>query len=297
MHRLLQYTLDLFEVSPERAPAPVEMTRPGARAALPEQTLEQVLAPMQFRHPQANRQVQLGGCLVAYALQRSRRRTIGFSVDAEGLLVRAPNWAPLHTIEDALEAKANWIVRKLNEMHERGVRQQAAQIDWRDGALLQVLGQPVQLVLAPSHRFARGAVEMQPAQAGGAADRLMLGLALDADPARIRDLVQAWLMGQARRNFQERLAFFAPQLGVQWRSLRLSSAQTRWGSASADGSIRLNWRLIHMSQAIIDYVVVHELAHLRVMDHSPQFWGTVGQVLPDYATRRGQLKQAMVPRW
>ena len=296
MHRLLQYTLDLFEVPPERPSALVEMTVPTTQAAPSEQSLEQALAPLQFRHPQANRQVQLGGCLVAYALQRSRRRTIGFSVDAEGLLVRAPNWTPLRAIDGALEAKANWIVRKLNEMHERGVRQQAAQIDWRDGASLQVLGQPVQLVLAPTHRFARGIAELQPAQAGDAADRLLLGLAVDAESARIRDLVQAWLMGQARSNFQERLGFFAPQLGVQWRSLRLSSAQTRWGSASADGSIRLNWRLIHMSQAIIDYVVVHELAHLRVMDHSPQFWGTVGQVLPDYATRRGQLKQAMVPR-
>ena len=59
--------------------------------------------------------------------------------------------------------------------------------------------------------------------------------------------------------------------GVQWTSLRLSSAETRWGSAKADGSIRLNWRLLHYRPAVIDYVVAHELAHLRVMDHSPRF--------------------------
>ena len=74
------------------------------------------------------------------------------------------------------------------------------------------------------------------------------------------------------------------------KSLRLSSAQTRWGSASADGSIRLNWRLIHFAPAIIDYVVAHELAHLREMNHSPAFWETVRSVLPDFERSREALR-------
>jgi predicted metal-dependent hydrolase len=84
---------------------------------------------------------------------------------------------------------------------------------------------------------------------------------------------------------------------VRWQKLSLSSAGTRWGSASADGSIRLNWRLIHFREPIIDYVVVHELAHLREMNHSPRFWQHVENVLPDYAERRGALKDEAVPRW
>jgi len=109
--------------------------------------------------------------------------------------------------------------------------------------------------------------------------------------------VQAWLMRQAKRLFTERLNHYAPHLGVQWRKLSLSSAGTRWGSASADGAIRLNWRLIHFKQSVIDYVVVHELSHLRVMDHSPRFWDTVRTVVPDYAELRSQLKEEAVPRW
>jgi hypothetical protein len=109
--------------------------------------------------------------------------------------------------------------------------------------------------------------------------------------------VQAWLMRQARRLFIERLDHFAPQLGVRWAKLSLSSASTRWGSASADGSIRLNWRLIHLRLPVIDYVVVHELSHLRVMDHSPQFWETVRTVVPDYAVLRDQLRDGTVPPW
>jgi len=188
-------------------------------------------------------------------------------------------------------------VRKLGEMRERGSRMEAARIEWADGVVLPFFGQPLQVVLAPDHAFARSGVELQQTAGPDGTTRLLVGLAHGVESSRIRDLVQAWLMREARTNFTERLDRFAPQLGVQWRSLRLSSANTRWGSASADGSIRLNWRLVHMRQPIIDYVVVHELAHLRVMDHSPQFWGTVGTVMPDYADLRGQLKSEAVPRW
>ena len=104
-------------------------------------------------------------------------------------------------------------------------------------------------------------------------------------------------MRQARRIFMQRLDHFAPLLQVQWRKLSLSSAGTRWGSASADGSIRLNWRLVHFSQSAIDYVVAHELSHLRVMDHSPRFWDTVATVMPDYARVRAELKDDRLPRW
>ena len=104
-------------------------------------------------------------------------------------------------------------------------------------------------------------------------------------------------MRQAKRIFTERLNHFAPRLQVQWQKLSLSSASTRWGTASADGSIRLNWRLVHFKMDVIDYVVAHELSHLRVMNHGPQFWETVGAVMPDYALRRRQLKDDALPRW
>ena len=77
--------------------------------------------------------------------------------------------------------------------------------------------------------------------------------------------------------------------------LSLSSAATRWGSASADGSIRLNWRLVHFALPMIDYVVAHELAHLREMNHSPRFWDVVRSVLPDYEAARGTLRDEVLP--
>ena len=130
-----------------------------------------------------------------------------------------------------------------------------------------------------------------------ATSSLHLALSQHAAPEQIRDATQAWLMRQARRIFTERLDHFAPRLQVQWRRLALSNAGTRWGSARSDGSIRLHWRLVHFRVEVIDYVVAHELSHLRVMNHSPRFWETVASVVPNYAELRGHLKDDAIARW
>ena len=124
---------------------------------------------------------------------------------------------------------------------------------------------------------------------------LRLALPGSAETAQVRDVVQSWLQRQARRIFEERCAQFAPRLGVQVRRLSLSSAATRWGSASADGSIRLHWRLVHFALPVIDYVVTHELAHLREMNHGPAFWEVVRSVLPEFEASRDRLRHEVIP--
>jgi len=99
------------------------------------------------------------------------------------------------------------------------------------------------------------------------------------------------LREQARERFAARIAHYAPLLGVRPSALRVSSARTRWGSASTRGTIALNWRLLCLPDDLLDYVVVHELAHLREMHHGPAFWALVGAVLPDYAERRSALRR------
>jgi predicted metal-dependent hydrolase len=243
---------------------------------------------------QPSRQIVLAGHAVMYALRRSRRRSIGFVIGAEGLSVSAPRWVGMGDIETALRAKSEWILRKLHEQRERARRLDSARIDWRDGICVPYLGQPLLLVL---DRGTTGAV-LRPCvdgAAGTARLALYLGLPTTAAPAQIRDAVQSWLQRQARRLFEERSALYAPRLGVRPKRLALSSAATRWGSASADGSIRLNWRLVHFAIPVIDYVVAHELAHLREMNHSAAFWDVVRTVLPDFETARGALRHEVLP--
>ena len=300
---MLQLVLDLFGVAPAapalepKAPPALEEQAPAAPQLIadePAVALGDALMPAHFAHPRANRAIDFAHARVHYEFQRGQRRTIGFSVGPDGLAVRAPRWTPLHEVEAALREKERWIVAKLGEARERHARIESNRIDWKDGARLPFLGQPVTLVLDPRQQHGRGGAVLAEGDGAGV---LHIGLPHTATPEQLRDVAQAWLMRQARRVFIARLDHFAPQLDVRWQKLSLSSAGTRWGSASADGSIRLNWRLIHFREPIIDYVVVHELAHLREMNHSPRFWQHVENVLPDYAERRGALKDEAVPRW
>lgn len=290
-----QFVLDLFD-EPEPTPAPTAAPRVEA-AGPPAAPLESVLSPECFRHPDANREMRLGDVLVAYEFRRARRKNIGFSVGPEGLTVSAPKWVTIAEVESAVRSKAKWIVGKLGQARERRDRIEAARIAWQDGAMFPFLGEPVIVVLDP--RCDQSGRLNTDAEALPGVPRLTLHLGLPqaATGAQIRDAVQAWLMRQAKRIFTERLDHFAPQLAVQWKKLSLSSAGTLWGTAHSDGSIRLNWRLVHFRMAVIDYVVAHELSHLRVMDHSPRFWDTVRSVVPDYAQLRGQLKDEAVPLW
>ncbi len=282
-------------VEPASEIAPVRFVSTHAPEAV---TIASVLVPVVFRHPQADREIRLQEHLVAYALKRARRRSIGFTVGIEGLSVNAPKWAGLGDIESALREKASWILRKLAEQQERAQRLQKAKIDWRDGTAIPFLGEQVIVVLdARAGLTKAGAVLNTCAESLPGLPRLTLhiGLPQTATAVQIRDVVQSWLQRQARRVFEERCQLFTQKLGVRYTRLSLSSAQTRWGSASADGSIRLNWRLIHFGLSTIDYVVAHELAHLREMNHSPRFWDVVRSVVPDYEVARGSLKEGVVP--
>ena len=303
MLRLVQLTLDLFDPPAADAappPAPAPAPAPPAQSTAPAQPLAEVLQPAVFGHPRANREAVLGASRVAFEFKRARRRNIGFVVGPEGLTVTAPKWVPMAEVDAAVQKKADWIVSKLGAARERQDKVESARIAWQDGASFPFLGEPVIVVLDPRHAFDEvGAVLNTDAQALPGVPRLTLhvGLPQHATPAQIRDTVQAWLMRQATRIFTERLDHFAPLLGVQWRKLALSNAGTRWGTAHSDGLIRLNWRLIHFRLPVIDYVVAHELSHLRVMDHSPRFWDTVRTVVPDYPQLRAQLKDEALAPW
>jgi predicted metal-dependent hydrolase len=166
-------------------------------------------------------------------------------------------------------------------------------VEWRAGARVPFLGRPLTVVIDP---HVVGAVLRDDGAATAAHARpLHVGLPHDAAPHQIRDAVQGWLQRQARRVFEERCAQLAPRLGVRVKRLALSSAATRWGSANADGSIRLNWRLIHFALPVIDYVATHELAHLREMNHSAAFWNLVRSVLPEFERARSVLDDELLP--
>lgn len=252
-------------------------------------------APDATRSEPALRQIRLNGHLLPYVLTRARRRSIGFSVAPEGLRVRAPRWVSLAEVEAALTARADWILRQTQAQQERRHQQELLRIRWGEGAGLPYLGRTLQLVRGTANQAGQAGGFGSSGVDGAGQQVLPLPLPEGAGEAQWRDAAQSWLQGQARLHFAERLAHYAAKLGMAPPRLRLSSAKGRWGSASSRGVVSLNWRLMHFSPALIDYVVAHEVAHLREMNHGPDFWALVGELEPGYQAAREALKRAQLP--
>jgi predicted metal-dependent hydrolase len=306
MHRLLNFTLDLFDVAPvfelgprsqpksaPKVPAKTPARRPKKTDALPPAAMPPYSGAVFSHHPQASQQTRLQEHVVDYELLRSRRRTMTFSVSPAGLSVRAPFGMSQSGIEAAVQEKARWIVRKLGGMQQREERMVALKVDWKRGAQLTYLGGTLQVHVDPQATQDKLVLLDE----AGGAWLLALAVPATASEKKIRDTTKKWLVQQATAHYTARMNYFAPLLGVRWRTMTLTNANTRWGSAKADGSIRLHWRLMQFSPEVIDYVVAHELSHLRELNHSPRFWATVASVLPDYEARQKQLKAQVLPPW
>jgi len=222
------------------------------------------------------RYIQLGSEIVGYRFRRVRRRSIGIVVDDDGLRVAAPGHTPIAEVEAFIREKARWVLKKLSEWRA-APRPQV--VNWSDGATIALLGVPVTIELLAG----RPGISLENG-------RLGIGLAPRGEPAALRKRGIAWIKERARTLLGERLALYAATLGVPTPALTLSNARTQWGLCREDGQVRLNWRLIHLPLHLVDYVVAHELAHLREMNHSARFWAVVGVLYPDYRQARSELR-------
>ena len=215
-----------------------------------------------------DRQVQLAGEILRYKLVRARRRTIALFVDGDGIEVRAPRNVAIAEIETFMREKERWIRRQL-------AAPRRPTFAWEAGATLPWLGQSVTLALRVGQdgvRLSRGMLEV--------------GL---ADGAGLRDRLLGWIREQALALFRERVAELSRLLDLTVSGVGLSNAKTRWGSCSASGRIRLNWRLMLLPAHLVDYVIAHELAHRRELNHSARFWNVVAALYPRYREARREL--------
>ncbi len=207
-------------------------------------------------------------------LIRSKRKTLGLTVTSDArLVVHAPKRLPLSYIEAFITQKADWILRKQAEISAARPSEHV----FREGEPFFLLGERLTLHYAQDAR-----------RVSVSGDRLILP---PSDAVQAEKRIEAWYRAKAREIFADRMAFYAPQMSVKPSGLRISGAHGQWGSCGANSSINLVWRLVMAPVEIVDYVVVHELAHLIRRDHSAEFWREVARILPDYAQRRRYLKQ------
>jgi len=220
------------------------------------------------------RHLLIGASIVPYVLRQGRRRRLAMTIDERGLAVGAPQHVTLTEIEAFVRGHGEWVIAKLAEYAQRAAPRQ---LTIRHGTRLPLLGGEIEVcVEAGANRIA------------WRDDALVLAARPDAD---LDQLARRALQRRALPHFVERAGHYGARLGRPLPPIALSSARTRWGSCSQASGIRLNWRLIHLSPHLVDYVVAHELAHLVEMNHSPRFWAEVERVYPDWHAARAELKQ------
>ncbi len=242
------------------------------RVAKPYSRKGAAAAALTSRPPRRHR-LRIGDQDLQYSVvRRARRRSVGLLVDHTGLTVAIPPWVSIGSVEQAIRDQWPWVQKKLRHWQERAVPDAP---QFRDGESLPWLGGTRTL------RYASAQLSLLPQEDGV--------IEVNPDHGPVKFLVQDWYRAQALPILQARVTVFAEKLGVPHPPVRLSNALGRWGSCNERGEIRLNWRLVKASAAEIDYVVAHEVAHLKHLNHSRDFWQLVAQIYPDFETASASL--------
>jgi predicted metal-dependent hydrolase len=204
-----------------------------------------------------------------------RRKSIGLMVTTEGkVVVTLPQGASRESLALALKKHRTWIERRVAERQAAWGRLQEGEAYF--------LGKPFRLTVLGG---ATGAVTLN-------GPEILVPLPEGAD---LWSRLVAWYAAHALTRLKARVAHFAAHMDLTPGPMELKAWKRRWGECHPDGTLKFNWRLILCPPEVIDYVVVHELAHLLVAGHNPRFWGQVAQVLPDYAARRRWLNREGAP--
>lgn len=207
---------------------------------------------------------------------RSHRRTVGLEINQEAnLIVRAPRRASLTFIEEVVQKHQAWILRRQAIAKQR--HQIAPPKQFITGEKFLYLGNQYPLHMLSS------------AGAGLYFDKAFYLAELQRNQAH--KLFVKWYRTAAYQTLTDRATFYALQMGLNYRKIRLSSAKRQWGSCSIKGNLSFCWRLVMAPMVVIDYVVVHELTHLIHRNHNEKFWQHVANIMPSYQEQRRWLRQ------
>jgi predicted metal-dependent hydrolase len=205
---------------------------------------------------------------------RSRRRTIALEVTpAATVIVRAPIRTSTEHIEEVIQKKSSWILRKMDEVKRRPL---SPHHEYAEGELFLFLGRSY-----PLHFVENRSITIE------RSDRLNVSRTLIPD---IRNQLKYWYREEARKELHDRCMWFSLKTGHVPATIRITDARQRWGSCTLKGGLSFSWRLIQAPAEIVDYVVVHELVHIDQPDHSKKFWAKVRKIMPEYERRRNWLK-------
>lgn len=227
--------------------------------------------------------LQYGTRTIEYELTYTSRATLAIHVHPDRrVTVEAPDGSDLALIEQKIRKRAPWILRQQRDFEHAAGEQPARQ--YVSGETHRYLGRQYRLKVIQSAtrresaRMSRG--------------RLLVYARDPGNTQRVKTLIEAWYRKQAKRVFQERLAVWYPKVarfGIDLPVVMIRQMKSRWGSCTESGKITLNLKLIQMPKECIDYVIVHELCHLKEHNHSPAFYAMLDKIMPDWRDRRRKL--------
>lgn len=214
---------------------------------------------------------------IPHKLVRSRRRTLGLQITRDAMLViRAPFRLPEKDIRYFIDRQMPWILQKHKEMREFQTSKPVR--EFKEGEIFSFLGAEYTLTKS-SDTIRRVILEDEK-------------LALSAKYfEKAEKFLEKFYREEAYEYLSDRTRYFAKVMGLQYSKIKLGTASTRWASCGPTGNLNFNWKLIMAPREVVDYVVVHELAHITHKNHSARFWALVGRYCPDYLRLRNWLKK------
>ena len=220
--------------------------------------------------------IVLDGQSVKYHLKESlQARHMRLEIRPEsGLSVIVPRRYSMLTVKRFLELKRRWILEKIEEFKLRERHFEAPAFD-----NINYLGRTLKLVQLHG--------KQEYAQASFIRDKIIISA---GNAERTGQLLKEWYLREAKELISRKIAVFSKQLGVNYNKVTVKTVRTRWGSCSRLGNLSFNWKLITVPEEVVDYVIIHELCHLKRMDHSSSFWRLVQKYSPDYNLHRKWLK-------
>ncbi len=228
--------------------------------------------------------IYLGDRELQFTLQRTDRKTIGISIDKTGLVkVTGPHGVPDSYINELLHKKSKWILKKLAQLEKSAAGPERTK-SFKEGESFAYLGQAYGLKLERAPAAEKSSVRLE-------GEELVLSCKGAPEAGKLRDILKLWYVERFKQVIENRLRLYSEIIGVFPCKVTIREQKTRWGSCSSKGNINLNWKLIMAPQEVLDYVVIHELCHMKEMNHSDRFWAEVEKVCPQYKRCRRWLRE------
>lgn len=219
---------------------------------------------------------------IHYELIRSKRKTADIVIERDGsLMVRVPEDTPVETVENIVHSKRLWIYKNLAEWRDLNATKVIR--EYRNGEGFLYLGRSYRLTLV--------AQQQQDLILKNGRLSLRRDIVDTGDSERIQSAFRDYYIKQGEQRISQRVAYYAPKVGVDIKSVSVKELGHRWGSCSPSGNLSFHWKCMMAPPTIIDYIVVHELCHRHHLDHTVAFWNELDKILPDYHDRKEWLKK------